>query len=121
MKIEGKDIIQVIQYLSAFSGKKEKPQRSRSKRKLDYDDDVDLAEIFIKLNAREQRIKNAKEQIEKMMKKEEKKDDKDKKVFGMTLVQRAVVFTILAPPVGLGYVAFIHMMMQNVLSVVGVK
>lgn len=49
---------------------------SRKKAELNLDD-LDLAEVYLKLEAREKRIKASKEAVEKLMKKDDKKPNND--------------------------------------------
>ena len=95
--MKANDFIQILNYMKTFETTKDKPKRNLKKKVSE--DEVDLAEVYLKLNAREQRIKNAKEQIEKMLKKEEKKDDKKGWCQPDTLNQ-AIVLTTLGPFVG---------------------
>lgn len=93
--MNGKDFIYVMDYLSNFKAKAEKPVR-RDRRKKREDDDLDLAETYLRLEAKAERIKKAKEQIEKMMKKEEKKEDK----FELSTFQRAFLLVTAGPFIG---------------------
>lgn len=89
-------IVRAIEMGKSFN-KPEKPKRTK-KPELDLEN-LDLAEVFIKISAKEERLKKAKEQIEKMMKKDEKKDDK-KDAKGMNFAQVAMFMLLTSPITG---------------------
>jgi hypothetical protein len=75
------DIVAILDWVE-----KQKKPESKLKappKKLDLED-MDLAEVYLKLKAKENKIKDAIAQVEKMAKKEEKKDEKkDEKKGGL--------------------------------------
>lgn len=110
--MNGKDLIAVLEYAKAFG--KDKPSTKRQTKKPEIDwDNVDLAEAFLKLTAKEKKIKDAKEQIEKLLKKEDKKDEKKK---GMSAIHLAMWFIVTAPitgPLMLYYWAYMFSSIQG--------
>lgn len=68
------DMVALLEW--AMKQKNPKTPRPRKNKEPINLDDLDLAEIYVKLEAREAKIKAAKSNIEKMMKKEDKKADK---------------------------------------------
>jgi len=78
---------------------KQKNPKVRTTRKNVEDlriEDLDLAEIYLKLDAREKKIKASKEHIEKMMKKEDKKPDQGMKIERIAMILVAT-FPITGP------------------------
>lgn len=88
--MNGKDFIAVLEYANAF-----KKERNSGKKKIDFSK-LDLAEVFLQLNAQEEKIKTAKKQIEQLLKKEEKKDDKK----GLSAPHLAMWMLVTAPITG---------------------
>lgn len=70
--MNGRDIIALLEYTKAF---KKDPKPSRKKPEIDWDN-INLADIYIKLAEKAEKIKKDMEQVEKLMKKEEKKEEK---------------------------------------------
>lgn len=96
------DIVALLEWASRANRSAKTPKTSRRKgfNKSNIED-LDLAEVYLKLDAREKRIKASKEAIEKMMKKDDKKDDKKDKVEYLSIPRLAMIlvasFPITAP------------------------
>lgn len=94
------DIVALLEWASRANRSTKTPKTSRRK---GFDksniEDLDLAEVYLKLDAREKRIKASKEAIEKMMKKEDKKDEKKKEFLSVPQLTMLLVasFPITAP------------------------
>lgn len=93
----------------AMKMKDPKPtSRKRKAMATDLDlENLDLAEVYLKLDAREKKIKASKEAIEKMMKKEEKKPEKN-----MDLNRLAFILVATFPITGPLYFNWLRSMLH---------
>jgi hypothetical protein len=86
--------------LLEWATRQKEPKKPRLSRKKNVEDlrieDLDLAEVYLKLDAREKKIKASKEAIEKMMKKEEKKPEPGMKIERIAMILVAT-FPITGP------------------------
>lgn len=92
-------MLRMLEYGRAMN-KPAKPSRNKQKMNNRFNiDDLDLAEVYLRLDAREKKIKASKEAIEKMMKKDDKKDDKKIEVLSIPRLAMILVasFPITAP------------------------
>lgn len=106
--MNAKDFIAVLEYQKAFK----KP----AKRKKDIDlTKLNLAEVFLKLKEQQEKIRIDLEQIEKLMKKEDKKDDKKGKPFNpLHVAMWLLATTPITGPLLLLYWAKIFASIQGV-------
>lgn len=71
--MNAKDFIAIWEYQKAFK----KPSKQKRKKDIDLTK-LNLAEVFLKLREQQEKIKAEMEQIEKLLKKEDKKKDEKK-------------------------------------------
>lgn len=73
------DMVALLEWaMKTKNPKTPKGPRSLRRKKTELNlDDLDLAEVYLKLEAREKRIKASKEAVEKLMKKDDKKPSND--------------------------------------------
>lgn len=89
-----KDFITAEQYFKSKMPKE--PRKKPTKDTLELEN-LDLAEVYLKLKARETKIKDAIAQVEKMAKKEDKKDEKKEKA---NFAQVAMFMLLTSPITG---------------------
>ena len=96
--MNGRDIIALLEYTKAF---KKDPKPSRKKQEINWDE-VDFSQVYIKLAAKAEKIKKDMEQVEKLMKKEDKKKD-EKKINPMHVAMWLMATSPITGPLMLYY------------------
>ena len=117
--MNGRDMIAVLEYVKAFN-KPEKENTTRRFRKSNKDlDDIDIYAMIQKKRQEAKMLEEWIKDMEKIHKKEEKKEE-SKGVFGkMTVLQRTVWLTVLGPPLGLLYMTTMLMLFKEAAKSVG--
>lgn len=90
--MNARDMIALLEYGKAWN-KPAKEKTSRRNTKLNMED-LDLAEVYLKLKAKETKIKEAISQVEKMAKKDEKKEEKKS---SFSAIEYFILATIAGP------------------------
>lgn len=103
-----KDIATAMIRMLEYGKGMTKPAKAARKSKETIDiDSIDLAEIYLKLEGREKKIKASKEAIEKLMKKDEKKKES-----GMDLQRLAFILVATFPITGPLYFNWLRSMLH---------